>query len=89
MTRTDEKAKDGDPGHQVQASSKHQAHPSSPQDPPKQVLMSLPTSQMSKLRHRAAGITQPAPGEPARDPSPNREPHQPAQTSPARSHMEK
>ena len=69
MTRTDEKAKDGDPGHQVQASSKHRAHPSSPQDPPKQVLMSLPTSQMSKLRHGAAGITQPAPGEPARDPS--------------------
>lgn len=89
MTRTDEKANDGDPSHQVQASSKHQARPSSPQDPRKQVLLSLPVSQMSKLRHGAAGITQPAPEEPAQDPSPNSEPHQLTQTSPARSHMEK
>lgn len=89
MTKTDEKANDGDPGHQAQASSKHEACLSSPQDPQKQVLLSLPVSQMSKLRHGAAGITQPAPGEPAQDPSPNSEPHQLTQTSPARSHMEK
>ena len=89
MTETDEKANNGDPGPQAQASSKHEARPSSPQDPQKQVLLSLPVSQMSKLRHGAAGITQPAPGEPAQDPSPNSEPHQLTQTSPARSHMQK
>ena len=80
MTETDEKANNGDPGPQAQASSKHEARPSSPQDPQKQVLLSLPVSQMSTLRHGAAGITQPAPGEPAQDPSPNSEPHSSAHT---------